>query len=109
LIILDNTVGVGVAQAPHHPDTIWCWTYLAAALFASDRASEASGAVLRNLRAACTATTDPIARARALAALIDGAHGTDPAPAAADLASFIALAEEVGALAARHGEPLPGP
>ena len=48
---------------PDHPDTIWCWTYLAAALVASGRASEASGAVLRNLRAACTATTDPVARA----------------------------------------------
>ena len=89
--------GIGVAPAPDHPDTIWCWSYLAAALGASGRASEASGAVLRNLRAACNATTEPVARARALTALIDTAHGSDPTPAAADLASYIALAEDLGA------------
>ena len=70
--------GIGVAPAPDHPDTIWCWTYLAAALGASGRASEASGAVLRNLRAACTATTEPVAHARALTSLIDTAHGERP-------------------------------
>ena len=90
--------GIHLAPAPDHPDTIWCWTYLAAALGASGRASETSGdGVLRNLRAACTATAEPVARARALTSLIDSAHGGDPAPASADLAVYIALADDLGA------------
>ncbi len=70
--------------------------YLTAALVASGRVSEAHGPV-RDLRAALSASTDRVARARALTSLIDVAHGSDPATAAADLVSYTALAEDVGA------------
>jgi len=89
-------LGIRLAPAPQHPVTIYCWTYLTVALCASGRATEAGDTVV-NLRAACSAATDPIARARALTSLIDVALGSDSTTVAADLASYTALAEDVGA------------
>ena len=88
--------GINVAAAPEHPDTTYCRTFLLLAYLALGRASEAREPA-RHLRVACSASTDPMARARAFSSLMEVALGTDLALVERDLADYTALAEQVGA------------
>ena len=101
--------GIRVAPAPDHPDTIWCWTYLAAALgrVRPRQRSERCGAA----QPACSLHRDDGTGRACPGAGSADRHRSRHRPGPGDRGPRLVHRARRGPrrpLAARHGEPLPG-